>query len=83
MTKLNQKLIKTFKEMESMKLHIESLESEKGVPSVFGGGAEHIGAGGVAGEVAQLKEKIRREQQLVLQLEMDLQVNILSSYYVN
>ena len=31
--------------------------------------------GGDSGDLEQLKEKIRREQQLVLQLEMDLQVS--------
>ena len=61
-----------------MKLHIESLESEKGAP--FGGVAENLGDGG---EVAQLREKIRREQQLVLQLEMDLQVQIQFDYFTN
>ena len=62
-----------------MKLHIESLESEKGAP--FGGVAENLGDGG---EVAHLREKIRREQQLVLQLEMDLQVlQIQLDYFTN
>jgi len=51
--------------MESMKLHLESLQSEK---YVEGSVAEE----GDSND--QLKEKIRREQQLVLQLEMDLQM---------
>ncbi len=62
-----------------MKLHIESLESEKGAPFI-GGVAENLGDGG---EVAQLREKIKREQQLVLQLEMDLQVQIQFDYFTN
>jgi len=51
-------------EMESMKLHLESLQSEKSSQGSTEEGDSND----------QLKEKIRREQQLVLQLEMDLQM---------
>jgi len=53
-----------------MKLHFESLQSEK--TGYFGQAASTV-SGGESGDLEQLKEKIRREQQLVLQLEMDLQ----------